>query len=303
MDAPDPSVDDIAPLLQEKVDTRLNQLKQWVINTAIQSENAPNGREARMFETFSHVVRDVVPGRHVEFGRVDRQTWTVWLRTADGEVSFDSLSQGTSSILAWVGVLLQRLYGIYPHAEKPEEGAALVLIDEIDAHLHPRWQRKLVTLTREKFPNVQMIASSHSPLLAGAMRRTELRIVERDPITAQMRAESPREDLSGQKADDILTSSLFELPTSRSPQAEAKIKDYFALFEKYDRTPQENDKLRSLEEELDQLNYGPTLADRKQQQQIQSTLNAQLDAIPENLAASLSARLAGGAQAREGEQS
>ena len=254
MDTPDPNVDDVAPLLQERVDTRLNQLKQWVINTALQAETAPAGREAQMLKTFRRVLRDVVPGRHVDFKGVDRRTWTVYLQTDDGEASFDSLSQGTSSILGWVGVLLQRLYGIYPNAKQPEDGPALVLIDEIDAHLHPRWQRKLVTLTREQFPNVQMIASSHSPLLAGAMRRNELRIVERDPASGEMHAAMPREDLRGQTADEILTSSLFALPTSRSPEAEQLINKYFKLYEKHDRSKAEDADLRSLENELDQLN-------------------------------------------------
>ncbi len=294
MAAPDPSVDDVAPLLEEKVDTRLNQLKQWVINTAMQSENAPQGREARMLATFQAVIREVVPGRHVAFSRVDRTNWTVWLATDDGEVSFDSLSQGTSSILAWVGILLQRLYAVYPNAERPEDCAAIVLIDEIDAHLHPRWQRRLVTLTREKFPNVQIIASSHSPLLAGAMRRTELRIVERDPQTGKMRAAAPLEDVSGQKVDDILTSSLFALPTTRSPAAEALIKAYFALFEKFDRSAAQEQELERLAGELDQLNYGAT---QQPPRKIEVELNAQLAAVPDAMAESLSARLAGRAPA------
>lgn len=301
MEAADPSVDDVAPLLQEKVDTRLNQLKQWVINTAIQSENSPNGREARMFSTFKDVIRDIVPGRHVELRRVDRQTWTVWLNTDDGEVSFDSLSQGTSSILGWVGVLLQRLYDVYPSLDKPEEGSALVIIDEIDAHLHPRWQRKLVTLTREKFPNVQMVASSHSPLLAGAMRRNELRIVERDPETDEMRAAPPREDLSGQKADAILTSSLFALPTSRSPEAEKKINEYFALFHKPGKTSAETVRLRSLEEELEHLNYGTAQVLLQTQEKIQRDFAATVDAIPAELVASLSERLTARGRSDEGE--
>lgn len=291
MDAPDPCVDDVAPLLQERVDTRLNQLKQWVINTALQAESAPHGREAQMLKTFRRVLRDVVPGRHVDFKGVDRQTWNVWLRTDDGEASFDALSQGTSSILGWVGVLLQRLYGIYPNAEQPEDGPALLLIDEIDAHLHPRWQRKLVTLTREQFPNVQMIASSHSPLLAGAMRRAELRIVERDGQTGEMRAAMPLQDLRGQTADEILTSSLFALPTSRSPEAEDLINEYFKLFEKHDRTNAEDDDLRRLESQLDQLNYGPSRIMRETQQALEQKFEAQLDNISPEIAAAMSARM------------
>lgn len=301
MSTPEPSVDDVLPLLQEKIDTRLNQLKQWVINTAIQSEDKPDSRQARMFSTFRQILRDVVPGRQVEYSHIDRETWTVYLKTEDGVVSFDSLSQGTSSILAWVGILLQRLYDTYPSSDSPEKSAALVLIDEIDAHLHPRWQRKLVALTRRQFPNIQMICSSHSPLLAGAVNRREVRIVERNPKTGRSEANEPAEDVSGQRVDDILTSSLFALTTTRSPEAEQKIKEYFVLFEKFDRTPDENLQLEALEEELDKLNYGPSGQAKARQQTLRTTLTTQLDSIPKDLTGPLAQRLAAGRSLKPGE--
>jgi predicted ATPase len=286
----DPSVDDIAPLLQDKVDTRNTQLRQWLINTAIQAKDAPGSRQAKMFDTFQAVLRDLVPGRNVAFSHVDQETWTIWLKCDDGDVSFESLSQGTSSILGWVGVLLQRLYHVHRALETPEHGAGLVLIDEIDAHLHPRWQRKLVSLTREKFPNIQVIASSHSPLLAGAMQRAELRIVERDASTGEMSVRTPREDLHGQRADDILTSSLFALDTTRSPEAEAKIQEYFSLFENPYRTEEQEAQLKLLEVEVEQLNYGSWVGLRQVQENVESVLLNQIEAIDPEQAQLLSER-------------
>lgn len=170
--------------------------------------------------------------------------------------------------------------------------SALVIIDEIDAHLHPRWQRKLVTLTREQFPNIQMICSSHSPLLAGAVRQNELRVVERDPKTGCVTANPPPENMSGQKVEDILTSSLFALPTTRSPAAERKIKEYFSLFESRHRTVAEEQRLQALEQELEELNYGPSAESRKAYEDIQTVLAANVNAIPDNLAQSLTERFA-----------
>jgi len=177
------------------------------------------------------------------------------------------------------------------------------VIDEIDAHLHPRWQRRLVTLTRKQFPNVQMIASSHSPLLAGAMQKQELRIVARDPITGRMQAAPPRENLFGQKADDILTSSLFDLPTSRSPEAEASIKKYFELFEKPNRSTTEDKELYELEAQLDQLNYGPSVAARETQAQIQAGFDAKVAEITPEVATALAARMSRGPSSDRGNES
>ena len=74
------------------------------------------------------------------------------------------ISQGTQSVIGWTGVLLDRLHEVYSHEEQPREQSALVLIDEIGAHMHPLWQQTIVPGLKELFPNVQFIATSHSPL-------------------------------------------------------------------------------------------------------------------------------------------
>jgi len=279
MATPDPSVDDVAPLLEGVVDSRLDNLQQWVVNTSLRAESEPGGREARMLKTFQELIADMVPGGALKFSRVDRQTWQVFLRAEYGEILFDSVSQGMSAILNWIGVLLQRLYDVYPRSPEPEREAAIVLIDEIDAHLHPEWQRRLVTLSREHFPNVQIIATSHSPLLAGAVERAELRVVARDDETGEIRAEMPREDLSGQKAEDILVSSLFSLQTTRSVEAEATIRRYFALFQKTSLSPAEQLELDRLSDRLKELNFGPTLIEQKHMDQLRVQVDETLSTV------------------------
>ena len=253
----------------------------------LRAEKNSTGREAQMLATFQKLIADMVPGGgHVKFSRLDPTLWTVYMDTGDGEIPFDGISQGMSSILNWVGVLLQRLYDVYPQSANPELEPGLVLIDEIDAHLHPRWQRKLVALARKHFPNVQVIASSHSPLLAGAVERDELRIVERDLDTEEMKADPPREDLSGQKVEDILTSSLFSLGTTRSPDAEATIKRYFGLFEKPSLTNEEERELAELGEKMEALNYGPTRHQKRVNDELKERIETQVKTLsPVDIAA------------------
>jgi energy-coupling factor transporter ATP-binding protein EcfA2 len=281
-----PSVDDIGPLLQGAVDGRLDNLHQWLVNTALRAEKWPRGRESRMLDTFQELVSEMVPGGVLEYSHVDRSTWQVMFKAENVLVRFDSVSQGMSAILNWIGLLLQRLYETYPRSPKPEAEPAIVLIDEIDAHLHPEWQRRLVTLTRSHFPGVQVIASSHSPLLAGAMKRDELRIVAWDSAANQMSADRPKEELSGQKAEDILLSSLFSLSTTRSMEAERVIQEYFRLFQKLD--PSDADRLRmaELKGSLNELNFGP---DREQRQRLQENREeverARLTVTPDSMKA------------------
>ena len=79
-------------------------------------------------------------------------------------VTFEKLATGYRSIVAMVGDLLIRFYKIYPKETPPEEFAGIVLIDELDAHLHPKMQKKMPGILSKVFPKMQFIASIHSPV-------------------------------------------------------------------------------------------------------------------------------------------
>jgi uncharacterized protein (TIGR02646 family) len=84
------------------------------------------------------------------------------------EVSFEQLATGIKSIIAMVGDMLCR-FMIDKTITSTEDIQGFVLIDELDIHLHPKWQKRLPMLLSEAFPNVQFIASTHSPIpLLGA---------------------------------------------------------------------------------------------------------------------------------------
>jgi len=76
--AADPSVDDVAPLLEGVVDSRLDNLQQWVVNTALRAEKDPAGRETGMLRTFERLVAEMVPGAalalHGSTGRLGRSS-------------------------------------------------------------------------------------------------------------------------------------------------------------------------------------------------------------------------------------
>lgn len=79
-------------------------------------------------------------------------------------VNFNQLASGYRSIVAMIGDLLIRFYKIYPKETPPEEFAGIVLIDELDVHLHPKMQKKFPGILSKVFPKIQFIASIHSPV-------------------------------------------------------------------------------------------------------------------------------------------
>ena len=243
-----PSVEDILPIAVGDVDWRLDSLRQWVINVdarctaseTVTEEEAASNR--KLLKKFFTLLDDLTPGVDVTYRHVDKRTWQVLVETDDGVVPIQQVSQGMASVFGWIGTLLQRLFEMHPSAEHPEKEAAIVLIDEIDAHLHPVWQRALVPIVREHFPNVQVIATTHSPLLVGGMRREEVWIAQRNPQEKRsITLERPPIDFEGMRADEILTSPLFGLVTTRSDNGIAELNEFAVLRHKENARTQEEE--------------------------------------------------------------
>ena len=84
----------------------------------------------------------------------------------DGEaLSVDQLSDGEKCMIALVGDLARRLVIANPEQEDPLLGNGIVLVDEIELHLHPEWQKSVLPRLLQTFPNVQFVVTTHSPLV------------------------------------------------------------------------------------------------------------------------------------------
>jgi len=81
------------------------------------------------------------------------------------KLNVSQLSQGEKSMMALVGDIARRLAMMNQSLDNPLEGDGIVLIDEVDLHLHPKWQRTLIRQLSETFPNCQFVLTTHSPLV------------------------------------------------------------------------------------------------------------------------------------------
>lgn len=80
-------------------------------------------------------------------------------------LQINQLSQGEKSLLALVGDIARRLAILNPSLDDPLQGEGVVMIDEVDLHLHPKWQHDLIDKLVKTFPKVQFILTTHSPLI------------------------------------------------------------------------------------------------------------------------------------------
>ena len=142
------------------------------------------------------------------------------------ELIVDQLSDGEKCTLAMVGDLARRLAIANPYMNDPLEGEAIVLIDEIDLHLHPAWQRHIIPALTETFPNCQFLLSTHSPQILSHLDRNSIWLLER--TKSDISAKRP-EDAYGQEAGRILE-DLMNVP-ARPQEIQNQLTKLFLAIE------------------------------------------------------------------------
>ena len=126
--------------------------------------------------------------------RVQEEPLRLLVDKAGVALDLSQLSDGERSFLAMICDLGRRLALANPLLDNPLHGAGVVLIDELELHLHPKWQREVSEKLRRTFPNIQFIASTHSPFVIQALRPGEL--INLDPEEFGEYADKSIEDIA-----------------------------------------------------------------------------------------------------------
>ena len=158
--------------------------------------------------------------------RVQEEPLRLLVDKAGVALDLSQLSDGERSFLAMICDLGRRLALANPLLDNPLHGAGVVLIDELEQHLHPSWQREVTEKLRRTFPNIQFIATTHSPFVIQALRPGEL--INLDPEEFGEYADKSIEDI----AETVMG---VELPqkSKRYRQMMSAAEEYFRLL----RTP------------------------------------------------------------------
>ncbi len=152
---------------------RFRQLKQWIVNLDFYRAKAKADRneESPTWETLRQAL-DTILAPYM-FERVD-DNFEVLFSTPTGLVPIEALSDGFRSVFVIVTELLLRLSLTTDDPNRLLQQEAVCLIDEIDAHLHPRWQERALPGLRALFPSVQFIATTHSPIVVSTVGPSEV---------------------------------------------------------------------------------------------------------------------------------
>ncbi len=156
------------------------------------------------------------------------------------------LSSGYKSILTLASDILDVIHVVWQGATS---GQAFILIDEIDAHLHPAWRLKVVEALRTTFPRSQFLLTTHDPLTLRGMNSDEIRILDKSGSGSDVRTVDDV-PLSGLTIDQMLTSELFGMKSTDDPERAAQLDEYYRLLSKGSLDAQDLLMLESLESRL-----------------------------------------------------
>jgi len=169
------------------------------------------GFDRQIFRLVEEVVAELTENQEFHFSEINRigtSNFQIMVRTSGSQglpIPIQSASQGTLSVVAIFGLIYSFLHSLRPelNEDKIMNGSAIVLIDEIDAHLHPSWQQKILGMLTRKFPNVQFIVSAHSAAIVAGCDTNEVSVLRRNRSSGRYYVETLAEDFLGTSVAEL----------------------------------------------------------------------------------------------------
>ena len=176
-------------------------------------------REQKARRDFGYRLRDLSNVRHAissmlddvsdPYMEMDPPRFMVSVGTGRNseKLALDQLSGGYRAVLALAADLAWRMAQGNPHLDNPLESEAIVLIDEVDLHLHPKWQQRILNDLSRTFPNAQFVVSTHSPQVLTTVRPEHIVELYREE-DGRVVAGSPASATYGAEAGNVLSSVM-----------------------------------------------------------------------------------------------
>jgi predicted ATP-binding protein involved in virulence len=188
--------------------TDIPNVEDWLLNLFVSQQLKSNGAtkylELAQKVLSSGILPDVTEVRFSSEEYESTFSNFVEFKTDFGWIRLRELGYGYQTMIAWVLDLVRRMTERYPNSLNPLAEPAIVLVDEIDLHLHPDWQRRIVAHLSLHFPNTQFIVTAHSPLIVQSAEEVNLVILKKEEN--QVTIEQPNiRSFKGWTIEEIMT--------------------------------------------------------------------------------------------------
>jgi len=245
-------------------DAKLVNAEEWLLQLdyAASKDSDIKGFAINKRDQVEQILLDLLPDiKAIRFTEPTRKSLksTVEFETPFGWVAIHQLSLGYKTMVAWMVDLAARMFERYPDSDNPLAEPAIVLVDEIDLHLHPKWQRKIFDYLSDKFPQTQFIVTAHSPLVVQSAPK-DANIVLLRKEGDHVVIDNEHSSVQNWRLDQILTSDLFGLESARGNDAAEKLVERKSLLAKKNLSDEEKSRLEALNDFANNL---PTAYDHE----------------------------------------
>lgn len=248
--------DPVATLFDENCS--LFNVEEWLLKADYAAEKSKDPKADERLQRIKDILVRLLPDvDELRIKPSGTQTPFVEAHTPYGWVMMRALSSGYRSVVAWMVDLASRMFDRYPNSADPLAEPAVVLVDQIDAFLHPKWQRELVQNLTAIFRSTQFVVTAHSPLIVQAATEAKIVLLRRegDHVLIDNRAET----IQGWRLDQIVASDLFENLGTRDPKTEKLLEQRKSILTKPRLSPEDKTALQKIEEQIGSLPFGESV--------------------------------------------
>ncbi len=237
-------------------DKQLTDFNDWLFQLYFASKNGEPRAEKRIDLIKKLIVSEIFPDiSDLRFTTTEEFKNYLEFQTKDGWFQLHELGYGYQTTLAWIFDLSKKMMERYPESEKPLSEPSIVLVDEIDLHLHPSWQRRIINYLTNTFTATQFIVTTHSPHIIQELKEVNLVQLKRENGATKI-ITRPNSSFQGWTIEEILN-ELLEVNHTHSSK-------YLELIEKFNEALDIEDFKTATEtyEELSKILH-PNSPDRK----------------------------------------
>jgi predicted ATP-binding protein involved in virulence len=205
----------------------LINLEEWLLQTDYAVKNGQKIARRRLNLIKKVITGDIFPEiKDFRFHTDENLNNSVEFLTNEGWFEFDDLAYGYQSTLSWIIDFSKKMFDRYPYSENPLKESAIVLIDEIDLHLHPEWQRNITSILSKIFPKTQFIATTHSPLVVQSLKEANVYLLVKEGKNVSINR-VPNKTFKGWSVEDILYKVM-------GLESRVKSDEYLSLIDQFD---------------------------------------------------------------------
>ncbi|GAB3932410.1 AAA family ATPase [Larkinella terrae] len=191
-------------------DTDLLNFEEWFLQTdyatRLGSEETKKKAEVQLKKIKEIIIESkILPDlKDIRASSTENLKSFVEIKSGRSWVKIKELGYGYQATIAWLTDLCKRMFECHSNLNNPLHGPAIVLVDEIDLHLHPEWQRKIIKYLSILFPNIQFIVTAHSPLIVQSAENINLVMLERDDVAGSINIRQQFGSFQGWTVEEIL---------------------------------------------------------------------------------------------------